>query len=78
MAPPGGAISRIVPEISSGAGVVTTRGDVYFVVTEHGVAALHGRPVRDRAQALLNVAAPQFREALARDVYELHGFRLTL
>ncbi|PZC43276.1 MAG: acetyl-CoA hydrolase [Chloroflexi bacterium] len=72
----GGSISRIVAELTPGAGVVTTRGDVYFVVTEHGIAALHGRSVRDRAQALLNVAAPSFREELARRAHALYGFSL--
>ncbi len=72
----GGSRSRIVTELTPGAGVVTTRGDVYFVATEYGVAALHGRPVRERAQALLNVAAPEFREDLARQAHELYGFRL--
>ncbi len=72
----GGAISRIVTTLAPGAGVVTTRGDVYFVVTEHGVAALHGRSVRERAQALIDVAAPSFREALAREALATYGFRL--
>ena len=55
---------------------MTTRGDVYFVVTEYGIAVLHGRSVRDRAQALLNVAAPWFREELARRARALYGFSL--
>ena len=63
-------------QLSAGSGVVTTRGDVYFVVTEYGIAALHGRPVWERAQALINIAAPQFREQLARDAQALYGFRL--
>lgn len=72
----GGSLSRIVAELTPGAAVVTTRGDVYFVVTEYGIAELHGRTVRDRAQALLNVAAPQFRDDLARRAQELFGFAL--
>jgi acetyl-CoA hydrolase len=72
----GGTRSRIVAQLSPAAGVVTTRGDVYFVVTEHGVAQLHGRPVRERAQALIDVAAPPFRENLAREAQQLFGFRL--
>ena len=55
---------------------MTTRGDVHFVITEHGIAALHGRPVRERAQALIDVAAPQFREQLAREAYELYELRV--
>jgi len=71
-----GERSRIVAQLTPGAGVVTTRGDVYYVVTEHGVAALHGRSARHRAQALIEVAAPQFRESLARQALELYGFQL--
>jgi acetyl-CoA hydrolase len=59
-----GRISRIVAELKPGAGVVTTRGDVRFVVTEYGVADLHGRTLRERARALIAVAHPQFRAAL--------------
>jgi acyl-CoA hydrolase len=72
-----GAISRIVSRLESGAGVVTTRGDVHYVVTEFGVADLHGRTVRERAQRLIRVAAPQFRERLAREAADLYGFRLS-
>ena len=56
-----GAVSRIVPRLGDGAGVVTTRGDVHFVVTEYGVADLHGRSVRERAMALIAIAHPKFR-----------------
>jgi acetyl-CoA hydrolase len=62
----GGTVSRIVPEIAAGAGVVTTRGDVHFVVTEHGIADLWGRSLRDRARALIAVADPPFQEELRR------------
>ncbi len=71
-----GKQSRIVPQLRPGAGVVTSRGDVYYVVTEFGVAALHGRSVRDRAQALVDIAHPDFREELARDAFATFGFRL--
>jgi len=57
-------ISRIVPMLSPGAGVVTSRGLVRYVVTEHGVAFLHGRTIRQRAQALIEIAHPKFREEL--------------
>lgn len=60
----GGKISRIVPMLTPGAGVTTTRNDVHYVVTEYGVAALHGRTIRQRAQALINIAAPEFRDVL--------------
>src|SRR5438552_3426156 len=56
----GGAISRIVPMLSPGAGVVTSRGLVRYVVTEHGVAYLHGKSIRERAKALIEIADPRF------------------
>lgn len=56
-----GTISRIVPHLDEGAGVVTTRGDVHYIATEHGIAYLHGKTIRDRALALVNVADPKFR-----------------
>lgn len=59
-----GTISRIVPHLSEGAGVVTTRGDVHYVVTEYGVAYLHGKSLRERAVALIQIAHPKFREQL--------------
>ncbi len=60
----GGELSRIVPRLKEGAGVVTTRADVHYIVTEYGVAFLHGKNLRERARALINIAAPQFREEL--------------
>jgi len=65
----GGRVSRIVDTLADGSGVVTTRADVHYVVTEHGVAALFGKSLRERAKALIAVAAPDFRrdlEAAAR------------
>jgi GNAT superfamily N-acetyltransferase len=59
-----GETSRIVSHLSEGAGVVTTRGDVRYVVTEYGVADLYGRNIRERALALINIAHPRFREEL--------------
>ena len=59
-----GAISRIVPVLDPGAGVVTSRGSVHYVVTEFGVAYLHGRTIRQRAEALIEIAHPKFREEL--------------
>lgn len=61
-----GTVSRIVDVLSEGSGVVTTRADVHHVVTEHGVAHLHGRCLRERAQQLIAVADPRFREELTR------------
>jgi 4-hydroxybutyrate CoA-transferase len=59
-----GKISRIVPMLSPGAGVVTSRGLVRYVVTEYGVAYLHGKTIRQRAQALIEISHPSFREEL--------------
>ena len=68
----GGELSRIVPMLKQGAGVVTSRYHVHYVVTEHGVADLYGKTIRQRAQALINIAAPQFRDELARAAKELN------
>ncbi len=59
-----GKISRIVPHLSSGSGVVVTRGDIHYVVTEYGIAYLHGKSIRERAMMLINIAHPDFREEL--------------
>ena len=59
-----GKISRIVPMLSPGAGVVTSRGLVRYVVTEYGVAYLHGKTIRDRAKALIDIAHPKFKDEL--------------
>lgn len=64
--------SRIVTTLKQGAGVVTTRNHVHYVVTEYGVAALYGKTIRERAQALINVSHPQFRDELTREAAELH------
>ncbi len=56
--------SRIVSHLKEGAGVVTSRGDVHYVVTEFGAAYLHGKTVRERCQSLINIAHPKFREEL--------------
>jgi acetyl-CoA hydrolase len=61
-----GTVSRITPMLQPGAGVVTTRNHVHYIVTEHGVADLFGKTIRQRVQALIGIAAPQFREGLAR------------
>ena len=59
-----GTISRITPMLAPGAGVVTSRGLIRYVVTEHGVAYLHGKSIRERAQALIEIAHPKFRDEL--------------
>ncbi len=66
----GGTLSRVVPCLSSCAGVVTTRADVRWVVTEYGSAYLFGKTVRQRARALIDIAHPKFREELERAARE--------
>lgn len=59
-----GEVSRIVPTLYEGSGVVTTRNDVHWVVTEFGIASLHGKTLRQRAQSLIRIAHPKFRDEL--------------
>jgi 4-hydroxybutyrate CoA-transferase len=61
-----GELTRIVPQLKPGAGVVTTRADVHYVVTEFGVASLHGKNLRQRAEALIAIAHPRFHSELER------------
>ncbi len=63
----GGKISRICAHVDEGAAVTTARTDVHFIVTEFGIADLRGKSVPQRAQALIAIAHPDFRESLARD-----------
>jgi acyl-CoA hydrolase/GNAT superfamily N-acetyltransferase len=60
----GGSLSRIVPGVEDGAGIVTSRGDVRYVVTEYGIADLWGKNIRERATALIEIAHPDFRSDL--------------
>lgn len=64
-------ISRIVPTLKPGAGVVTSRGDVHYVVTEYGVAELFGKSIQERARALINIAHPNFRDELSKYAKEV-------
>jgi len=59
-----GTVSRIVPYLDQGAGVVTSRGDVHYIATEFGIVNLHGRNLRERALALIDIAHPDFRSDL--------------
>ncbi|HEV2388842.1 MAG TPA: acetyl-CoA hydrolase/transferase C-terminal domain-containing protein [Candidatus Acidoferrales bacterium] len=61
-----GTVSRIAPMLAPGAGVVTSRGLTHYIVTEYGVAYLHGKTVRERAEALIRIAHPEFRDELYR------------
>ncbi|TQV67710.1 GNAT family N-acetyltransferase [Exilibacterium tricleocarpae] len=63
-----GSVSRIVPYITEGAGVVTSRGHVHYVVTEFGIASLQGKSIRERALELIRVAHPDFRAQLLQEV----------
>ncbi len=65
------SLSRIVPMLNTGAGVVTTRNDVHYIVTEYGVASLYGQTVRRRAQELINIAHPKFRDELTAEARKL-------
>lgn len=67
-----GTISRICAILKPGTGVTTSRNDVHYVVTEYGVAELYGRSIPQRAQMLINIAAPQFREELTRQAKDLN------
>jgi acyl-CoA hydrolase len=66
----GGRVSRIVPYLKPGAGVVTSRADVHYVVTEHGIANLFGRNLRERAEALIRIADPRFQAELEQAARE--------
>jgi len=72
-----GTVSRIVAELSPGAGVVTTRGHVHWVVTEYGAVNLHGRTLRERGEALISIAHPDFRAALQRQLAAIRHFVLS-
>ncbi|HEX9719052.1 MAG TPA: acetyl-CoA hydrolase/transferase C-terminal domain-containing protein [Ramlibacter sp.] len=69
-----GRISRIVSTLKPGAGVVTTRGHVQYVATEYGIVDLHGLNLKQRAQALISIAHPDFRAELTREVREIRHF----
>lgn len=70
--PIAGEMSRIAPILTPGAAVTTSRAHVHYVVTEYGIAALHGRDLAERARALIAIAAPQFREPLERAAHALN------
>lgn len=69
------SLSRITPFLSQGGGVVTSRADVHYVVTEYGVAQLHGKNLRDRAKALIEVAHPNFRANLEKESWKISWLR---
>ena len=59
--------SRIRPSLAEGAGASIIRGDVHYVVTEYGIAYLHGKNIRERAMALISIAHPKFRPQLIKE-----------
>jgi acetyl-CoA hydrolase len=65
-------ISRIAAMLKQGAGVVTSRNHVRYIVTEYGVADLYGKTIRSRTQQLIHIAHPDFREDLAKQARELN------
>ncbi len=67
-----GTISRIVPFLYEGSGVTVNRGDVHYVVTEYGIAYLHGKSIRERAMALIAIAHPKFRPWLIKQAKKLN------
>jgi len=69
-----GQLSRIVMTLKPGAGVVTTRGHVHYVATEHGIVDLHGSSLKQRAEALISITHPDFRAELRREASELRHF----
>jgi acyl-CoA hydrolase len=73
----GGSISRITTELAPGAGVVTTRGHVHWVVTEFGAVNLHGKTLRERGESLISIAHPDFRAALRRDLAAIRHFPMS-
>ncbi len=70
----GGKTSRLVVQLNAGAGVVTTRGHVHWVVTEYGALNLHGKSIRERAAGLISIAHPDFRAELGRELAQARYF----
>lgn len=67
-----GEVSRIVPFLKEGAGVTLNRGDIHYVVTEYGIAYLHGKNIRERAMELISIAHPKFRPWLIQEAKKLN------
>ncbi len=72
----GGKVSRIVMQLNPGAGVVTTRGHVHWVATEYGAVNLHGKTLRERGEALISIAHPDFQAELRRELNQIRHFSL--
>lgn len=70
-------LSRIVNVLKQGAGVVTTRSHVHYIVTEYGIAYLYGKSLRERAERLIAIAHPDHREELAKQTFEMYGWNIS-
>jgi len=68
-----GTVSRITASLAKGQAVATSRHDVDYIITEHGIAHLWGKKVKDRARALIDIAAPQFRDSLREEFKEIYN-----
>jgi acyl-CoA hydrolase len=68
--------SKIVPVLKPGAGVVTTRGHVHYIITEYGVAEMYAQPMRQRIQNMIAIAHPDHREKLAEQAFEFYKIRI--
>ncbi|MDL2210797.1 hypothetical protein LJC26_08355 [Desulfovibrio sp. OttesenSCG-928-O18] len=73
-----GKVSRICGAFAPGQAVTTSRHDTQYIVTEYGVARLWGKTNNDRATALINIAAPEFREELAKEARDIYGFKVKI
>lgn len=71
----GGKVSRLVPTLANGAGVVTSRADIQYVVTEYGIANLHGKNMKQRVKALIEIAHPDFRDELEHGAHAFGWYR---
>lgn len=71
-----GSLSRIVPALNQGSGVVTTRAHAHYIATEYGVVNLRGKSIKERAIALIGIAHPKFRTQLVAQLEELWGYSL--
>jgi acetyl-CoA hydrolase len=68
----GTTVSRIAGMLKHGAGVVTSRNHVHYIVTEFGVADLYGKSIRQRALSLINISHPDFKQELTQQAHNLH------
>jgi len=66
-------VSKISPTLVEGSGVVTTRANIHWLVTEYGAVNLYGKPMQERAKQIISIAHPEHREALDRAAFERFG-----